>query len=237
MGTLEIIIITLLSIFQSIFGVGLLIIGTPIFLQLGYDFFTVLNILLPFSVMISILQRMTSGSINHLFKVNFIIITIPFVFISLFIVHRYLDNLDILLLVALVMILFSIINIIFIKNDIKIPTKKMYLNTSLVFLGILHGFTNLGGSLLTIISSNISNNKLEVRGNIAYGYLVFGIIQIFYLLLFFEGISFSYLIYIFIPILAFYLSQSFYNKINSSNFSLALNFFVLVYGIYLIVIN
>ena len=61
------------------FGVGLLIIGTPIFLQLGYDFLTVLNILLPFSVMISILQRMTSGSINHLFKANFVIITIPFV--------------------------------------------------------------------------------------------------------------------------------------------------------------
>jgi hypothetical protein len=107
MDTLEIIIITLLSIFQSIFGVGLLIIGTPIFLQLGYDFLTVLNILLPFSVIISILQRMTSGSINHLFKANFIIITIPFLFASLFIVHRYLDYLDILLLVALVMILFS----------------------------------------------------------------------------------------------------------------------------------
>ena len=75
MGTLEIIIITLLSIFQSIFGVGLLIIGTPIFLQLGYDFLTVLNILLPFSVIISLLQRLTGGSTNHLFKTNFIIIT------------------------------------------------------------------------------------------------------------------------------------------------------------------
>ena len=92
-------------------------------------------------------------------------------------------------------------------------------------------------SLITYRLLLISNNKLEVRGNIAYGYLLFGIIQIFYLLLFFEGISFSYLIYIFIPILAFYLSQPFYNKINSSSFSLVLNFFVLVYGIYLIVIN
>ena len=237
MDTLEIIIITLLSIFQSIFGVGLLIIGTPIFLQFGYDFLTVINILLPFSVIISLLQRMNSGSINHLFKANFIIITIPFLFVSLFIVHRYLDNLNILLLVALVMILFSIINIIFIKNYIKIPTKKMYMNTSLIFLGILHGFTNLGGSLLTLISSNISNDKLEIRGNIAYGYLFFGIIQIFYLLIFFEGVSFSYLIYIFIPILAFYLSQPFYNKFNSSSFALVLNFFVLVYGIYLVVIN
>ena len=111
------------------------------------------------------------------------------------------------------------------------------MNTSLVFLGILHGFTNLGGSLLTLISSNISNDKLEVRGNIAYGYLFFGIIQMIYLILFFDGISFSYLIYIFIPILAFYLSQSFYNKINSPNFSLTLNFFVLVYGMYLVMIN
>ena len=117
MDTLEIIIITLLSIFQSIFGVGLLIIGTPIFLQLGYDFLTVLNILLPFSVIISLLQRMNSDSINHLFKANFIIITIPFLFVSLFIVHRYLNNLDILLLVALVMILFL---------SIKFPKSKVF---------------------------------------------------------------------------------------------------------------
>tara|TARA_Y100000992_G_C20990906_1_gene361896 strand:- start:36 stop:440 length:405 start_codon:yes stop_codon:yes gene_type:complete len=134
------------------------------------------------------------------------------------------------------MIFFSIINIIFIKNNIKIRIKNMRLKFSLLFLGILHGFTNLGGSLLTLISSNISKNKLEVRGNIAYGYLFFGIMQIIYMLIFFEEINFSYLMYIFIPILAFYSSQSLYNKINSSNFSLILNCFVLVYGIYIILL-
>ena len=92
MGTLEIIIITLLSHFPINFWSRVTNYRNSYFLQLGYDFLTVLNILLPFSVMISILQRMTSGSINHLFKANFVIITIPLVFISLFIVHRYLDN-------------------------------------------------------------------------------------------------------------------------------------------------
>ncbi len=236
MNTLEIIIIILLSIFQSIFGVGLLVIGTPVFLQLGYDFLTVLNILLPFSIIISFLQYKTDKSIHSQFKTNFTFITIPFLFISLFILHKYIASLNVLKLIASFMIFFSIINIIFIKNNIKIRIKNMRLKFSLLFLGILHGFTNLGGSLLTLISSNISKNKLEVRGNIAYGYLFFGIMQIIYMLIFFEEINFSYLMYIFIPILAFYSSQSLYNKINSSNFSLILNCFVLVYGIYIILL-
>ena len=96
MNTLEIIIIILLSIFQSIFGVGLLVIGTPVFLQLGYDFFTVLNILLPFSIIISFLQYKTDKSIHSQFKTNFTFITIPFLFISLFILHKYIDSLNIL---------------------------------------------------------------------------------------------------------------------------------------------
>ena len=236
MNTLEIIIIILLSIFQSLFGVGLLVIGTPVFLQLGYDFLTVLNILLPFSIIISFLQYKTDKSIHSQFKTNFTFITIPFLFISLFILHKYIASLNVLKLIASFMIFFSIINIIFIKNNIKIRIKNMRLKFSLLFLGILHGFTNLGGSLLTLISSNISKNKLEVRGNIAYGYLFFGIMQIIYMLIFFEEINFSYLMYIFIPILAFYSSQSLYNKINSSNFSLILNCFVLVYGIYIILL-
>ena len=44
----EILIITLLAFFQSIFGIGLLLYGTPIFLILGNDFFYSLNILLLF---------------------------------------------------------------------------------------------------------------------------------------------------------------------------------------------
>ena len=57
MGTLEIIIITLLSIFQSIFGVGLLIIGTPIFLQsINHLFKAILQYLLFLSHFLSFID-------------------------------------------------------------------------------------------------------------------------------------------------------------------------------------
>ena len=53
---LEIGIIIFLIFVQSIFGVGLLLFGTPSFLILGYDFANTINILMPVSITISILQ-------------------------------------------------------------------------------------------------------------------------------------------------------------------------------------
>ena len=53
---LEISIIVFLIVIQSIFGVGLLLFGTPSFLIMGYDFPNTINILMPVSITISFLQ-------------------------------------------------------------------------------------------------------------------------------------------------------------------------------------
>ena len=53
---LESLILLILIIIQSIFGIGLLLLGTPTFLLLGYDFVSTLNFLLPSSIVISYLQ-------------------------------------------------------------------------------------------------------------------------------------------------------------------------------------
>ena len=53
---LELSILLILIVVQSIFGVGLLLFGTPSFLLLGYDFPNTINILMPVSVLISFLQ-------------------------------------------------------------------------------------------------------------------------------------------------------------------------------------
>ena len=50
MTFLELSIISVFCFVQSIFGIGLLLLGTPTFLLLGYGYFDVLNILLPFSL-------------------------------------------------------------------------------------------------------------------------------------------------------------------------------------------
>ena len=52
MDIIELLIIILLSIFQSIFGIGLLLIGNLTSL-LGYNFFDVLNMTSGFSIPIS----------------------------------------------------------------------------------------------------------------------------------------------------------------------------------------
>ncbi len=235
MSTIEIIIIIVLSVFQSIFGVGLLIIGTPIFLQLGYDFFSVLNTLLPFSIIISFLQFITDKFDNFDFKRNFTFISVPFLIASLSVLRYFYNEIDIIAIVALVMIVFSIINILVLKHYFRIKINKLLMKIFLVILGILHGFTNLGGSFLTLISSNISKDKVEIRSNISFGYLIFGIIQLSFVMLYTNSFTFNNEVYLVIPIVAFFISQKLYQAASSITFSLLLNTFILLYGIYILI--
>ena len=72
----EIIIILALITIQSIFGVGLLLFGTPSFLLLGYDFANTINILMPVSITISALQFFKSkiSDRNFINQYNFSIV-------------------------------------------------------------------------------------------------------------------------------------------------------------------
>ena len=53
---MEIIVISFLVLVQSIFGIGLLLFGTPTFILLGYSYAETLSILLPNSILISLMQ-------------------------------------------------------------------------------------------------------------------------------------------------------------------------------------
>ena len=73
---LENLILLVLIIIQSIFGIGLLLFGTPTFLILGYDFLNTLNFLLPISIVISLLQFISSKTTSKkiIFDYNFFLI-------------------------------------------------------------------------------------------------------------------------------------------------------------------
>ena len=75
---LELIIIIFLATFQSIFGVGLLLFGTPLFLMIGYDFSSTLTIVLPVSVLISFLQIIYKNQLNKKCIVEYNLYTLPF---------------------------------------------------------------------------------------------------------------------------------------------------------------
>ena len=68
---MEIIIIIILIILQSIFGIGLLLFGTPTFILFGYSFAETLSLLLPISILISLIQIFFSKKKNMNFFKNF----------------------------------------------------------------------------------------------------------------------------------------------------------------------
>ena len=117
---LEIIIIFVLCIFQSIFGLGLLLFGTPIFLLIGNDFFATLNLLLPVSMVISLMQIYKNKiEFQNKFYVLFNTYTIPFLILSLGLLIFFHKKLNFILLISLIIILFSFINIFFAKKSIN----------------------------------------------------------------------------------------------------------------------
>ena len=237
MGFVELLIIILLSIFQSVFGIGLLLIGTPTFLLLGYNFFDVLNILIPFSITISLLQIMYSKENNLGFSKKMIIYCIPALILALYILIKNENSINIILLTSLTIIFFSLVNLSKFKDIVFKKDSDVKINISLILLGIIHGFTNLGGSLLTLISANISNKKDLMRYNIASGYLILGIVQLLFINTFYNTLVPSNLYYLYIPIISFFLAQYFYNRINSQIFSRVLNMIVLIYGSYIFMNN
>ncbi len=235
MDIIELLIITLLSIFQAVFGIGLLLIGTPTFLLIGYNFFDVLNLLLPFSITISLLQVIYSKDIDSEFNTKILLYCIPPLILALSILVKYENNIDFILLISFTIIFFSIINLSKFKNTIFNNNKKI--NLGLIILGLIHGFTNLGGSFFTLICTNINKQKKIIRQNIASGYLIFGTIQLLFINIFYKTLTTSNLYYLYIPIISFLIAQYFYNKINNELFSKILNITILLYGIYILINN
>ena len=236
MNLIELLIIILLSIFQSIFGIGLLLIGTPTFLLLDYNFFNVLNILLPFSITISLLQIMHSKEVDSKFNRRVLLYCIPSLILALSILLKYENSIDFILLTSFTIIFFSIINLSKFKNIIFNDSDKR-INIGLVALGLIHGFTNLGGSFFALLCANINKQKKLIRHNIASGYLILGIAQLLFINIFYQTLVISNLYYLYIPIISFFVAQYFYNKINSQLFLKILNITMLLYGIYIFLNN
>ena len=230
MDFLEIFFITLFCIFQSIFGVGLLLLGTPTFLLLEYNFFEVLNILLPYSIVISLLQIIASNKRNFEFGKKILFHSIPFLIMGLIIIDYLQNKIDLTIIVSFFLIIFSIVNIKNIKGK-KLKIKKV--NLSLRILGLFHGLTNLGGSILTLISSNLSSDKSTIRYNISSGYFIFALFQLLTINLFFNQINFDNLKFIWLPIIVFILSQKFFKRMKNVIYFISLNLIILLYGIYI----
>ena len=228
----EIIIISLLIVIQSIFGVGLLLFGTPSFLVLGYDFANTINILMPISITISALQFFRSKVKDRVFIAEYNAFCLPFLIIFLFLALKFKYLFDFKLLVALLLVFSSIL--ILNKKKFSSFRKTFFKLKKIVLIGIgcVHGLTNMGGSFLAIYSTLVSENVKEVtRYYICYGYLIMGLFQyLMVLLISYENLNFTKLYYLVIALLIYFPTQKIFKNIDDRKFSKYINIIALAYG-------
>ena len=234
---IELIIIFALIVVQSIFGVGLLLFGTPSLLLLGYDFANTLNILIPVSITISAVQFFKSKVKDRIFIKDYNIFCIPFLIIFLFIALKFNYLFDFRFLVALLLIFSSVL----ILNKKKFSSFKQMIfkikNLILIVIGLIHGLTNMGGSFLAIYSTLISKSIKEVtRYYISYGYLIMGTIQyLMVLFLSYDLITFNKIYYVFLALIIYFPAQKIFKNLNDRKFSKYLNLIALIYGLSILV--
>ena len=117
----EILILFSLVIFQSLFGVGLLLFGTPIFLLLGNNFESTLILILPVSITISLLQLVYHKNSRNYHILEFNYYCLPFLFVFLMI-NIYLGELiNIKLYVSILLIISSLSSGITLNSNLKCP--------------------------------------------------------------------------------------------------------------------
>jgi len=183
------ILVTLIltTVIQSLFGVGILLFGTPILLLLGYDFSYALSVLLPVSIAINLLQIIQHYQyIDLKLYKNILLYCIPFVVLFLFIITQIQFNIG--LVVGLFLLLVALKDSSpFVEQALKKVMR--YEKSYLILMGILHGITNLGGSLLTALVHNQQQEKNRTRATIAISYATFAVFQL--LTLFFIGYDFG----------------------------------------------
>tara|TARA_B100000686_G_C16797968_1_gene983770 strand:+ start:946 stop:1677 length:732 start_codon:yes stop_codon:yes gene_type:complete len=225
-------LILILSLFQSVFGVGLLLFGTPTLLALGVPFFETLSIILPPSLSISFLQVVRN---YHLIERSKELIFLIFLSLlaGLSIAIFLANNNQIELFIGLILIFISITRFkerYFNKFKSKLGEYEKF---SMSFVSFIHGITNMGGGFLTYIYASKYSSKERISANIAFIYAIFAFFQIVVLLLFDKlVVNQNTLIYLIISGSAYLLIGKFLiYKINDNYFKKTITFIILFYGV------
>ena len=190
---LIIILLLALSAIQSILGVGILVIGTPILLLLDYNLPKILELLLPVSIITSLLtfliiinkKKIVYKKIDTKINFYFFSICLPAIFLGLFLLEIFSEKFNFKLIVSIIIFSSLIIKYYFQKRIELIP--KFVKKILMFLIGIIHGFTNSGGTILSLFFSNTNKDTITVaRLNITYFYLLLAFFQFIIFLFFFE---------------------------------------------------
>ncbi len=175
-------IVILTALVQSVFGAGVLLIGTPLLLILGYSFVDILIVLLPISLAMNVMKITKYHAHIDLTLLRKVVwLTLPPIAVFLFLVTHVRINIGLIIGPFLLFIAFKSIS----ANVERILDRMMQYETLyLLIVGVVHGTSNLGGSLLTALIHHKHYPKDVARVTIAACYSTFAVVQLLTLALF-----------------------------------------------------
>ena len=163
-------IIAVFSVIQSIFGVGILLFGTPTLLLLEYSYSETLWLLLPCSVVISLIQVVNDYKLIEA-KKRAVYLVIPTLVLSLALVVTYANGINITRIVGILLLLIGVIRFSSKLQALLGLMVKKHIQIYYIIIGVVHGISNMGGGPLSILMSTIYSKKEIIRANVAFIYL------------------------------------------------------------------
>ena len=224
-------LIMIFSIFQSCLGVGLLLFGTPTLIILGYSYVETLWIILPSSIVISLAQVLFDRDLIQA-KKSILLLTVPTLIIGLIIILLSGNLVNISKIVGIGLLIVASIRQSKVLNNYLSNYIIKRTNMYLLFTGLIHGLSNMGGGPLSILMSSLHNSKIVIRVNIAYVYLFFGISQIIVLTIFqLNAFETNYLIFPLVAIMSYFIiGKPLSNFIDDNKYQSFITIMVFIYG-------
>lgn len=179
------------SIVQSVFGMGLLVFGTPSLLLMGLGFTESLGYLLPASIALSTIQIMGRRRPPGLISPNLWYFCVPMICMGLTLSIFASGDFPINRIVGVVLIMSVAGAAVPRFREGLVRAVRRYSWPYHMAMGFIHGLSNMGGSLLSVYATSMSDYKSDTRYVVAYYYLVFSAWQIL-LLLVAGQLDFSY---------------------------------------------
>ncbi len=225
------------SIVQSIFGVGVLLFGTPLLLLLGYGFVDALGVLLPVSIAISTLQLLRHHEdVDFGFYKKVLLYSVPLVVLFLWLVTAVKINISLAIGVLLIFVALKNFSTT-IERALQSIVK--YERTYLMVMGLVHGMSNLGGSMLTVIIYSKKYPKNKTRVTAALSYATVALCQLATLLLIGSEFTVSFadkVSFVQVAIVMFLLTEEMlYNGIDNEKYAKIFAMFLFASGILLII--
>lgn len=232
-------LIIVLSTFQTIAGVGILVLGTPILILQGFDIVEVMIFLLPLSIFNSTinffyLYRFKDGiKIDIKMGKYFFFICLPSVFVGLFFLEKFMDYINFNLLICFVIWFVLILSYLNNEKSFSENLKKIIIFVT----GLLHGVTNSGGSLLSLLIINSYNKDVDYkRFQIIFFYLFLATFQLFSIIFIFkreylQDFNFYYIFSIFIGII---IGNYLANRINDNQLTKFVKLLAFISSIFLL---